>query len=824
MNGELSKTRRVFQIFLASPSDVSAERDVVRQIVNEVNRVVAPMCGLAFEVYGWEEEVPGMGRPQDHINPHADDCDLFIGLLWKRWGQSTGTFSSGFEEELNRALQRHRTTRKPEIWIGLRDVSEEDSQDAGPQLAAVLKFRAELKARNELLYATFVDPVELGGKLREWLQRLAFRLASAVAELAPSGPPGMRVATRDSAPQTGEIDEGVSVELRSATERFLATMNGTAKEYVDAGVELSHFDLLRMQLASTAWLWNVYGGEGLDTHAINLLYQFRDQVSLTFPELRYLLDAIVGDSNDLLAGWYWFRAMPDFAVKSNLEYIALFSPKVATSARAIDLITSLATRLQSSTFLRLCERAASSESRDLGRSLGEYTAVLGDEQELGQLTESSVITSSLLAREVADVRLRVLSRTNPAALPAAVADLDASSSTLVARLFCIHQRTLGTAVLRSLLRNSAGDVRASALGVLVERDALDVADLRSLENDDSRQVRALAIEGLIKLGQTITTTEVRERLADPASNNRPLFVPTETVDPEPLLKKVLSREDETSLRARIGWLAPDGPLAYTELGLAHFDKVAGQIRRDLDDGFKTLRESSASVLAAFAAATGESAASQAGLDNFIRGQYVTAALQVLAERGRPNDVGYARQYAHRGALFDMTPVIRLLKRFGSASDSIALVALSDDTRVDNAVQAALTAVALESAAATALLSSAHERVVGVALLSLKGKTVGDLLPLVEPLLSSSREGTRVRATALLVEELENDELEALLQRYRSGETYFYDVGCWLDRCVYAPNSLRRMYAAKIAGILRDGVSLEDENPVGTARPDTPKVA
>jgi|SRR5215217_5092843 len=109
----------VIAVFLASPGDVSREREVARDVIDLVNRKVAKHFELHVELYGWEDQPPGYGRPQAQINPHVDDADLFIGMLWRRWGTPSGDeHSSGFEEEYQRARKRREGgDDRPEVWL-----------------------------------------------------------------------------------------------------------------------------------------------------------------------------------------------------------------------------------------------------------------------------------------------------------------------------------------------------------------------------------------------------------------------------------------------------------------------------------------------------------------------------------------------------------------------------------------------------------------------------------------------------------------------------------------------------------------------------------
>src|SRR5256885_13644216 len=101
----------VFRVFIASPSDLREEREALRDIVNEINRIFSPETDWRIELLGWEDTMPGGGRPQELINVDVDKADLFIGCLWRRWGTPAGADGkTGFEEEFDRAFERRTKT------------------------------------------------------------------------------------------------------------------------------------------------------------------------------------------------------------------------------------------------------------------------------------------------------------------------------------------------------------------------------------------------------------------------------------------------------------------------------------------------------------------------------------------------------------------------------------------------------------------------------------------------------------------------------------------------------------------------------------------
>ena len=146
----------VFRVFLASPSDLEEERKAAQEVVEGLNPIIRKVDSI-LELRGWEDRSPGFGRPQEHINEHVDGCDLFVGILSHRWGSHTGKYSSGFEEEFERAVSRRRRSESPEIDLYFKRV--DDASDPGVQLRRVLEFRDRIEQERELLlrWPRFVD-------------------------------------------------------------------------------------------------------------------------------------------------------------------------------------------------------------------------------------------------------------------------------------------------------------------------------------------------------------------------------------------------------------------------------------------------------------------------------------------------------------------------------------------------------------------------------------------------------------------------------------------------------------------------------------------
>src|SRR6185369_11493004 len=123
MNGidlsHFAGAKRVLRIVVASPGDVQAERNALPAVVDEINRGFAAQCNLQLELYRWETDAyPGVhaAGPQGLIDSvlKIEDCDILIGIFWKRFGTPTTDARSGTEHEILRAYLAWQRNRRPQ--------------------------------------------------------------------------------------------------------------------------------------------------------------------------------------------------------------------------------------------------------------------------------------------------------------------------------------------------------------------------------------------------------------------------------------------------------------------------------------------------------------------------------------------------------------------------------------------------------------------------------------------------------------------------------------------------------------------------------------
>ena len=135
----------VYNVMIASPSDVSEARDKVRQTIGRWNSVHSRAQNIVLLPIDWEaDSTPETGgHPQDIINRQLlEESDLLIGLFWTRLGTPTDNYVSGSAEEID----RHVHAGKPAmLYFSTQGVNPNELDP--DQLMRLREFRARWEAK-----------------------------------------------------------------------------------------------------------------------------------------------------------------------------------------------------------------------------------------------------------------------------------------------------------------------------------------------------------------------------------------------------------------------------------------------------------------------------------------------------------------------------------------------------------------------------------------------------------------------------------------------------------------------------------------------------
>lgn len=141
---------RVVRIVAVSPGDVATERKLLGNVIDELNRRLAPRYGCDLSLWRWETDAhPGLhlDGPQGLIDGlmHIEDADLVVGVFWNRLGTPTLGAASGTAHELRRAWSAWRENGHPQVMIYFCERKARPRNAAeGAQLLALLRFREAL--------------------------------------------------------------------------------------------------------------------------------------------------------------------------------------------------------------------------------------------------------------------------------------------------------------------------------------------------------------------------------------------------------------------------------------------------------------------------------------------------------------------------------------------------------------------------------------------------------------------------------------------------------------------------------------------------------
>lgn len=157
---------KVLEVMIASPGDVSEERQIVREVLNSWNVLHGRTRKAMLIPVGWEtHSAPELGgRAQQMINDRLlSHCDLLVGIFWTRLGSPTGSAASGTVEE----IEEHIAAGKPAMLYFSRAPVVPASLDA-EQFAKLQEFKAWAKTKG--LIAEFDSPEEFREQLRHDLE------------------------------------------------------------------------------------------------------------------------------------------------------------------------------------------------------------------------------------------------------------------------------------------------------------------------------------------------------------------------------------------------------------------------------------------------------------------------------------------------------------------------------------------------------------------------------------------------------------------------------------------------------------------------------
>lgn len=164
----------LINIYVACPSELESEKQILERIVEEINRDCAESLGFLYKVTYWASDiVPGIDKyPQEVINKQiSGKFDILIALFWTRIGTPTPDYESGTVEEIEKAIEHNKKEHNLiNIMVYFKNEPVILDKIDVDQLSRLKKYRSSLADRG-VLYCEFNNPTEFESKIRSHLSK-----------------------------------------------------------------------------------------------------------------------------------------------------------------------------------------------------------------------------------------------------------------------------------------------------------------------------------------------------------------------------------------------------------------------------------------------------------------------------------------------------------------------------------------------------------------------------------------------------------------------------------------------------------------------------
>ena len=807
----MTTSRKIVKVFLASPGDLNDERLSAKHVVDVFNRQWADNLGIHIDLIGWEDTVSRFGRPQANINRELDQCELFIGVMWKHWGtppDQGSTYTSGFEEEFERAINNKQKLDRPEISLFFKEVDPDLLKDPGDALKKVTTFKNRIIAEKKVLFQSF-------GNMRVFEDQVRGSITSYVQNLKREELEVNQDDSRARAMTKPEIRSAVSPDNIFGTEgaEFLAGMIA-GKDFVVSPAEVARLRLLGMMVSADG-----NDEEMLGAHDSNILYSSDENLQLGSREANAIFrSSLAHYGNDNVPLWHWYR------VTNALER-GLLSLNALSGQSACRIGALRAMRVVAEPIVPLLDPDSSdvlfdrsqfveawllhgSDARIKAAAL-EYLAVCGVSEDIPLIEKEFERGDYQTIGPAAEAIIRLKLRDSRESAITALYGMQSDSidGGLVGELFQNAAR-LDANLLTAGIPHRSPLVRRAVVSELVARDLLDQEVAERLLADSDPAVRHAALRALVARGKEFSDDQAKSILVKRnARAGLGVLWNMGASDAESgeaewqkyRLGKLRASPDivlESASADVNDFLEGDAKFA---LDFKHFGKRSEALRAAIDDRFKKVFDSKVRDIEGRRSVDGDTLDKLRSIEEFVRKKFCRKALNILCEKGSEQDLARVRKALSDGFVELSEVDIDYLGRHGEWRDVNLLLSLAGrrvelqhhllipDDSIWRAIGSSIYWLARGRLADVVALKP-PDAVLSKILVRAKDREIASIsTDLCLGVLRSSSEALRKVLVLKLVRAVPKRRLREVLNRYmeRDGQRY-YNVVHWLDFGISLP--------------------------------------
>lgn len=802
----MAGTRRVISFFLASPGDLTEERKIAKLVVDELNSMFSLKFNVHIELVGWEDTVSSAGRPQEIINRDLERCDVFIGLLWKRWGSppdNESKYESGFEEEFTIATSGHKQRKKPQISLFFKDIDTPALSDPGEQLQKVIAFKKKIIDEKTLLFQNFENKEVFESVIRKCISSYVLDQIDLDTQPQATHAPDAEVETTKNEKNKEEFN---SAPIQGKSANFIKSILQRIGDGSNIA-KLEPFEVARLRLIANGLGDSQNDNSYLGTHDANLIYKNKDKCKLQSNELLTLLQAGARNlKHENTPIWHWLKH-PDNAY-FDLSFLTLTIPQNDHTIinSILDLMTLTETKIETKELLSrqsyIQNWLSEGKSFSVKNAALRYLCENGLEEDLVEIQKEINRNDSQTIALAHEAYVSIKIKTGLSAGLKAINDLQPTelSGSIIDRLFKNHSH-IPTEDLYKIAENRNKIVREKSIKALISRDLLSTQQIELLQQDPEPNVRALTIPALLKQGAGLSESEAKAII---------IKVPSKPTSEEMLAwsiaqPQILSSIDSSELERGMHRSLPLNSDAYIEFSRRKLKTQRPNLTKNLLDKYESFYYKHLRLWAEANGSDQNTALKQFdSLKQFIINNLIRKTLTLLAEKKSKEDLPVIRT-----SLIDplVIPTLSDLEYFyavGEWQDAALIANLIDRFRPNEGRTLLGGSEAKKEAliiAVKTILKLGKNRLADVLSLdcpsSLKRNlissisdkyfiTIGD--DTILDLLNSSDSEIRKHCALKCAKTYSKAKLTGLLNRYIGTEQTFYNVIHWLDFGVHASKS------------------------------------
>lgn len=813
----MKETVRLIKVFLASPGDLTNERCLAKESVDEINKRIAPYLGFRVELLAWEDTLPGSGRPQDIINQELDLCELFIGMMWRKWGTPPAiksVYSSGFEEEFQRSCLRRSNSGQPEIAMFFKEVDQEFLQDPGDDLRRVIEFKNRLISEKTIFFKEFQDSKDLQKYVREKLEQYLINLSETEArnQEEQSSKPRKTENISDKNQSKKSISSPFSAEGHSFLENFLRKI-----ETEDSAENIIPQEVARFRLLSSSISRSGNDVTFLGVHDANIIYSNKMGAKYSTQEISSLIDCgLKNITHENAPLWYWLNIYKAGTGVDFLIIKSLSNEEVSIGAfEAMKLIgTKLPTELENKLINRvsLINSWLDGSSDDIKSAALRYLKHHGKYEDLSkiqsELDQANPKTASICIEAIVSIQLRY--NKSEALKTIFIAQFELFDEALLEKVLSVSL-SLDNETLRLGLKHRNKKIRLESLKRLGKEKKISRDELQELEKDSFAEIRKEVVHLLISSNHSLSDTEVKNIFIKPHKSGGlgGLLGNTQRDDEgeeyfDEYLFSKYSNMSESKLLEKVeeeSFVFDDIP--YFALCSRYFRKHSEKLRDNIDDQFKAKFDDYIQHLKIIGYSD-EIIKKYQGLENYIRKKLTRKGIDLLCKKGDEKDLNRIRKNMRSENAKSSENEIEYMRNMGEWED-ISFIIKAEKDYITRTVLSIFSNYDWYHSIAEAIYKIGRDRLEELLEIEMPLQVLVSLIKIcsianfsqlshntIRNLLNSKEDKVRKYAALKSIQAFDKSILESILANYIESEEYrYYNVIFWLDFGVSMPKSITR---------------------------------